>query len=323
MSDWIKVFAPATVANVGPGFDIMGFAVNEPGDIVAVRASNHPGVRIAEIRYAKKSDEGNLSVNPKKNTAGVAAVNVLTLLQKRGIVGKRIGIELTIQKNMPIGSGLGSSGASAVAAAWAVNLLFGAILKKSDPDLILACVEAEATLSGFHADNVAPAMLGGFVLIRSYNPLDIIPLDAPENMVCVLVSPHYYLPTRESRATLPQYVPFREVVVPHCANVAGVVAGILKKDLALLGRAIDDKIVEPARAHLIPGFLEVKETALKQGAFGCSISGAGPSVFAITDDLEKGRQIGQAMASTFAQYGLADSAIYVSHINRDGAKQIE
>ncbi len=323
MPNWIKVFAPATVANVGPGFDIMGFAVNEPGDVVEVRASTQGGVRISEIRYAEKSDAGKLSVTPEKNTAGVAAVNVLNILQERGVIGQQAGVELKLHKNMPLGSGLGSSGASAVAAAWAVNLLFGATLKKQDPELILSCVKAEAILSGFHADNVAPAMLGGFVLIRSYNPLDIVPLDAPENMVCVLVTPHYNLSTRQARAALPQYVSFKDVVVPHCANVAGVIAGILKKDLALLGRAIDDRIVEPARSHLIPGFPKVKEAALKQGALGCSISGAGPSVFAITDDLEKGWIIGQAMSRAFEQYGLANSAIYVSHVNREGARRIE
>jgi homoserine kinase len=323
MSDWIKVFAPATVANVGPGFDIMGFAVDEPGDIVEVRTGNHAGVKIAEIRYAEKDDEGKLSVELEENTAGVAAANVLGILQQRGIIGEHTGIELTLQKNMPLGSGLGSSGASAVAAAWAVNLLFGGPLKKTDPELILSCIKAEAALSGFHADNVAPAMLGGFVLVRSYDPLEIIPLDAPEDMVCVLVSPHYNLPTIQARATLPHSVPFKDVVVPHCANVAGVVAGVLKKDIALLGRAIDDKIVEPARAHLIPGFADVKKAALNQGALGCSISGAGPAVFAITDDLEKGQIIGQAMSGTFEQHGLTGSAIYVSHVNREGAKRIE
>jgi homoserine kinase len=322
MNEWIKVFAPATVANVGPGFDILGFAVGEPGDMVVARKSLASGVCLTDISYARKGDEGRLP-GGDRNTAVIAAMNVLQTLQQRGFTEKQTGVELVLHKNMPLGSGLGSSGASAAAAAWAVNVLFGEPLAKEDPDLILSCIQAEASSSGFHADNVAPAMLGGVVLIRSYEPLDIIPLDAPEKMVCALVSPEYEVSTRKARAVLPIQVPFKETVIPHYANVAGVVAGILKKDLALFGRSIDDRIVEPARAHLIPGFYAVKEAALRSGALGCSISGAGPSVFAITDDLAQGRVIGQAMAQSFADHGITESHIYVSPVNRDGVKRIE
>lgn len=322
MNEWIKVFAPATVANVGPGFDILGFAVGEPGDVIEARRSPNSGVCLTDIHYARKGDVGRLP-GGSRNTAVIAAMNALQTLQQRGFAEKMAGVELVLHKKMPLGSGLGSSGASAVAAAWAVNVLFEQPLAKQDPDLILACIQAEASSSGFHADNVAPAMLGGVVLIRSYEPLDIIPLDAPEEMVCVIVSPEYEVSTRKARAVLPEQVDLKEVVVPHYANVAGVVAGILKKDLALFGRSIDDRIVEPARAHLIPGFYAVKEAALKSGALGCSISGAGPSVFAITDDLERGREIGQAMAQSFAEHGIAESHIYVSPVNREGVKRIE
>ncbi|GAK50354.1 homoserine kinase [Candidatus Moduliflexus flocculans] len=322
MSEWIRVFAPASVANVGPGFDVLGFAVSRPGDIVEVRKRRTPGVVITDIRYIRKQDIGKLPQNPKKNTAGVAARNVLTTLQERGVVDDQSGVEIKLRKSMPLGSGLGSSGASAVGAAWAVNLLFGGTMAKHDPDLILACVKAEATLSGFHADNVAPSMLGGFVLIRSYEPLDIIPLDAPENMVSVVVNPEYKVSTRMARAALPSHAPLKEVVVPHYANVAGLIAGILKKDLLLLGRSIDDKIVEPVRAPLIPGFYDVKDAALSHGAFGCSISGSGPSVFAITDSLERGEVIGRAMAKAFEKHSL-QSKTYVSHVNREGAKRVD
>ncbi|PID58558.1 homoserine kinase [candidate division KSB3 bacterium] len=323
MSEWIRVFAPATVANVGPGFDILGLAISRPGDVVEVRKSEKQGVRISGIHFTRKHDIGKLPVSADKNTAGVAATQVLQTLQQRGLVDHDAGVELKLRKNMPLGSGLGSSGASAVAAAWAVNVLFGSALRRDDPDLILACIKAEATLSGFHADNVAPAMLGGFVLIRSYDPLDIVPLEAPEKVICVIVNPRYKLSTRRARAALPKQVAFNKVVIPHYANVAGVIAGILKKDLELLGRAIDDKIVEPARAHLIPGFYDVKRTALESGALGCSISGAGPSMFAITDDIAKGHEIGEAMSKTFSAHGLTHSNVYVSRINREGVKQID
>ena len=322
MSEWIRVFAPASVANVGPGFDVLGFAVSRPGDIVEVRKRRTPGVVITDIRYIRKQDIGKLPQNPKKNTAGVAARNVLTTLQERGVVDDQAGVEIKLRKSMPLGSGLGSSGASAVGAAWAVNLLFGGTMAKNDPELILACVKAEATLSGYHADNVAPSMLGGFVLIRSYEPFDIVPLDAPENMVSVVVNPEYKVSTRMARAALPSHVPLKEVVVPHYANVAGLIAGILKKDLLLLGRSIDDKIVEPVRAPLIPGFYDVKEAALSHGAFGCSISGSGPSVFAITESLERGEVIGRAMAKAFEKHGL-QSKTYVSYVNREGAKRVD
>ncbi len=323
MREWIKVFAPATVANVGPGFDSMGFALEKPGDIVSVRLTTSGCVEIRDIRYADARDAQKLPMQADRNTAGVAATRVLRILHDRQAIEAGTGIELTLDKNLPLGSGMGSSGASAVAAAWAVNLLAGAPLPKDDPDVLLACIEAEAARSGFHADNVAPALLGGFVLIRSYTPLDVVQLDAPEEMVCVLVMPEYTLPTRRARAAIPQQVSFSDVVVPQCANAAGLIAGLWKHDLALIGRSIDDKIVEPARAPLIPGFAAVKDAALQHSAFGCSISGAGPSVFAITDNVEQGQRIGQAMTDVFAQYGLTHSAIHVSHVNREGAKEID
>ncbi len=200
-----------------------------------------------------------------------------------------------------------------------MNVLFGEPLAKEDPDLI-CLVFAEASSSGFHADNVALAMLGGVVLIRSYEPLDIIPLDAPEKMVCALVSPEYEVSHQKSASRITYPVPFKETVISHYANVADSSRNSGKSDLALFGRSIDDRIVESARAHLIPGFYAVKEAALS-GALGCSISGAGPSVFAITDDLAQGQVIGQAMAQSFADHGIAESHIYVSPVNRDGVKE--
>ena len=317
---WIKVFAPATVANVGPGFDVLGFAVSEPGDFVEVREieklkSNETAVTITEIT----GDNGVLPKESDKNTAGIAALEVLRLLQEKNIIDSSTSVEIKLHKNMPLGSGLGSSGASAVAAAYAVNVLFGN--KQEKKDLVPACMLGEKAACGAaHADNVAPGMLGSFVLIRSYNPLDIIHLVAPEDMVAVVVHPEYELKTSLARAVLPKTVPLKDTI-NNCGNLAAIIAALYKNDIKLLGRAIDDKIVEPARAHLIPGFYGVKNAALNAGAFGCSISGAGPSIFAVTDNLTAGKQIGKAMQEAFKKNNL-NSTIYVSKVNKEGAKVV-
>lgn len=323
MGEWKRVFAPATVANVGPGYDCMGFALEQPGDVVQARLTAGGRVEIRDIRYADPRDAHRLPTKADQNTAGVAANRVVQILHDRKALDADTGVELMLEKNLPLGSGMGSSGASAVAAAWAVNRLAGEPLPKDDDALLLACIEAEAARSGFHADNVAPALLGGFVLIRSYAPLDVVRLDAPDDLICVLVMPDYELPTRKARAAVPREVSFETMVKPQCANAAGLIAGLWQQDVALFGRSIEDRIVEPARAPLIPGFEAVKAAALQHGAFGCSISGAGPSVFAVTNNFDQGHRIGGAMANAFAQHGLRRSAIYVSRVNREGAKEIE
>ena len=282
---WIKVFAPATVANVGPGFDVLGFAVSEPGDFVEIRKSAQPGVQITEI----SGDKGILPKEPEKNTAGVAALEVLRLLKEKKVIDTDVGVEIKLHKNMPLGSGLGSSGASAIAAAYAVNILFGNKFEKKD--LVYACMLGEKLACGAaHADNVAPGMLGGFVLIRSYEPLEIIKLETPEDLVAVIATPEYELKTSVARAAVSKTVPLKDAI-NNWANTAAIVAALYKNDIKLLGRAIDDRIVEPARAPLIPGFYDVKKAALGAGAFGCSISGAGPSIFSVTDNLASGKKI--------------------------------
>ena len=307
MKEWIKIFAPATIAGVGPGFDILGFAVSEPGDIVEARKTAEPGVKIVEIT----GDNGKLPLDAEKNTAGVGALEVLKTL------GVKEGVEIKLHKNMPLGSGLGSSAASSVAAAYAVNALFGNKIDKID--LIPACMKGEELACGAgHADNVAPSMLGSFVIIRSYNPLDIISLPAPENLVCVIVNPEYIVKTEDARVAVPKQVNLKDAV-SNWGNVAALIAALYKKDIKLLGKAINDKIVEPARAPLIPGFKEVKKAALDAGAYGCSISGSGPSIFAITDSMEKGNDIGEAMQKAFENRGLK-STVYVSKVNTEGAR---
>ena len=307
MGKKIRVFAPATVANVGPGFDMLGFALEKPGDIVEIEEIDEPQIRI------KLAENNGLLTNPSKNTAGIGASETLKLLKINA------GLELTLHKNMPLGSGLGSSGASAVAAAYGVNALFGNRLSRLE--LLEACTIAEKAACGSgHADNVAPSMLGGFTLIYSYNPLQIIQLPTPNNMVAVVVSPDFELKTSHSRTVLPTEISLKNAL-SNCANLAAMVAAIYRNDVKLIGNSVSDHIVEPARASLIPGFTDVKKAALESGAYGCSISGAGPSVFAITDDADLAAEIAKNMQDAFGNHGLKSTA-YISKINDKGAHEI-
>jgi homoserine kinase len=303
----VQVFAPATIANVGPGFDVLGFALESIGDIVKARKIDQKGVRISEIQ----GDNSRLPKNEHKNTAGIAAGEVLKM------IGAKQGVEIKLYKKTPLASGLGSSGASAVAAAYAVNLLFQNKLSKEE--LIQPCLKAEAAVSGYHADNIAPSLFGGFVLIKSYDPLEIIPLEHIE-MYVVAVLPKWKLTTRFARSVIPQNIALNKVVA-NLGNLSAIIAGIYQRDVRLLGRGIDDRIIEPARARLIPGFHHVKKTALALGAYGCSISGAGPSVFAVTDNQTRAQRIGKAMQQSFAKHNLV-SKVYISKIDKKGARQI-
>lgn len=303
----IRVFAPATVANVGPGFDVLGFALEDIGDIVEARIAPKPGIQIIEIT----GDNSELPKEAKKNILGIAALEVLKML------GVKEGIEFKLNKRMPSVSGLGSSGASAVAGAYAANLLFGNKLKKED--LIEPCLKAESVVSGYHADNVAPSLFGGFVLIRSYNPLHIIPLGSLDVYV-VIIHPDCQITTKFARSVIPKKVPLRNVI-SNLGSLSTIVAAVFKNDVQLLGKGINDEIIEPARAHLIPGFYHVKKAALDKGAYGCSISGAGPSVFAITDEKKKAIVIGRAMKKAFLEKEVK-SKIYISKVNKEGVRQI-
>jgi len=307
MKKSIKVFAPATVANVACGFDILGFAVNEPGDEVIIRFKDTPGVTVSKIT----GDGGRLSKDPQKNTAGVP---VLLFLEK---IKSKQGVDIELHKKLPLGSGLGSSAASAVAAAFAINELFDRPLKTEE--LIPFTMEGERIACGAaHADNVAPAMLGGFVLVRSYDPLDIVSIPSPDNLYCSLVHPHIELRTEDSRKVLKKELLLKDAVV-QWGNVAGLIAGLMKPDYALIGRSLTDVIVEPSRAMLIPGFEEIKQVALNAGALGCSISGSGPTIFALSDDKEKAKKICDAMANVFTSIKL-DTDTYISKINKSGPK---
>ncbi len=304
-----RAFAPATVANVGCGFDILGFAVAAPGDEVIARRCETPSVTIACIT----GDGGQLPREASANTAGAAALALLAHL------GDPTGIELELHKHMPLGSGLGSSAASAVAAVVAVNALLGKPLARNE--LLPFALAGERVSCGpgaVHADNVAPALLGGFVLVRGYAPLDVVPLPAPDGLYCALALPDLEVRTLDARSILPRSIPLRDAVT-QWGNVAGLVAGLLLADHALIARSLRDVVVEPVRATLIPGFDEVKRAALAAGALGCGISGACPTMFALSDAEATAARAGAAMRAAFLAEGV-DCALYVSGVNRAGAQ---
>lgn len=299
-------FAPATVANLGLGFDILGLALSGPGDVVRARRVEGALVSIAAIT----GDQGRLPLSAEANTAGIAARATL----RRADV--QIGVELAIEKGLPLGSGLGSSAASAAAAAVAVNALLGAPLRKHE--LVEPCLEAEAAVSGRHADNVAPALLGGLILVRSLDPLDLVRLPMPEELSVVVVTPALELPTREARAVLPRAVPLGDLV-RNTANLAALLSAFATGDLALMARCLPDQIVTPVRARLIPGCLDVIEAALDAGALGSSISGAGPSIFALCRSDHGARATAAAMIRAFERSGLQSQTV-TSPVNCPGAR---
>lgn len=305
---WIKVFSPATIGNIGPGFDVLGMAVKGLGDVVEARRIRS-GIRIAAVYSAAR-----LPSDPKKNTASLAAAEVFKMLNISG------GIEMRLHKGLPIGSGLGSSAASAAAGAFAANHLYGGHL--STEQLILAATTAEAAVSGgFFADNTAPALLGGTTLTRCCEPLDVTRIGFIRNLRLVLVSPNMVVLTREARAMLPAKVPMKDFVF-NMANTALITAAFAKNDYSLFARSLHDHVIEPVRAKLIKGFAEVKEAALQAGADGMAISGSGPTVFAITDNIRKARAIEQQMVLTFNALGIASKS-WVTSMDAHGTRVIE
>ncbi len=304
-SDSIRVFAPATVANVTCGFDVLGFAVNNPGDEIVLRKTNTDKIVIKAIH----GDGGRLTLDPNFNTVSIP---VIKYLEKYGI---KQGLEIELFKHMPLGSGLGSSAASSVAGVFAVDKLLG--LNKTVEEMLPFAMEGELIACGAaHADNVAPCLYGGFVLVRSYNPLEIVRINTPESMYCSLVHPHVEVQTKDARNALPREIPLGTAVT-QWGNVAGLVVGLMKSDFGLIGRSMQDVVAEPARAGLIPGFYNVKESALNAGAIGAGISGSGPSIFALSDSLDKANKIAEAMAAAFTKIGIG-SETYVSEVNHQG-----
>ncbi|MDO9547735.1 MAG: homoserine kinase [Candidatus Marinimicrobia bacterium] len=310
MKQSVTAFAPATVANVGCGYDIFGFAIEEPGDIVSISLSTTAGVTISEIT----GDNGRLPKQAKQNTAGFAVIRFLEKIRSDQ------GIDIRLTKHLPLGSGMGSSAASSVAALIAINRLFEDPLTKAD--LLTIAMEAEKLACGTaHADNVAPALFGGFILIRENDPPDIVELPVPENLHCTIIHPEIEIKTLDARKIIEPFIPLPDAV-KQWANTAGLVAGLYKNDLDLIGRSLTDHIIEPRRANLIPHFDEAKQSAIDNGAIGCSISGSGPSIFALSSSLIKAQTIAVSMSNVFSRYSI-ENQTYISKINRTGARILD
>ncbi|MCB0568658.1 MAG: homoserine kinase [Phaeodactylibacter sp.] len=307
MNAGIKVFAPATVANVAVGFDILGFALDRPGDEIITRFSDMPGLRITKITGCN----GKLPYEVGKNTAGVAALRLLEHLGER-----ERGIEMEIHKKMPFGSGLGSSAASAAAAVVAVNELLGRPLEKRGL-LPFAVLGEQAADGAYHADNVAPSLLGGMVLIRSNRELDVHRLHTPQGLHATVAYPHVEILTKDARNVLSSTLTL-EQHIEQSGNLAGLLVGMYTSDLELIGRSLNDVLIEPQRARLIPHFYKVKEAALEAGALGCSISGAGPSIFALCANAGIAEEAGTHMQRMFSDNGIP-SDLFISPINQEGA----
>jgi homoserine kinase len=303
----VSIHSPATVANMVCGFDVLGFAVNEPYDEMHIRFTDAVGVTIIN------EDEYNLPTIPEENVAGAA---LLAMLEE---MNEPMGFELRICKHIKPGSGVGSSAASAAGAVVAANRLLNDRFSKED--LVRFAMNGEKVASGVkHADNIAPCIYGGVTLIRSIFPLDIIPLTAPPLYVTI-VHPQIEVRTSDARGILKQQVLLKDAI-RQWGNIAGLVAGLLKSDYELIGRSLEDVLIEPVRSILIPGFEEIKLKSKKAGALGGGISGSGPSIFMLSKDEETACNVEKEMQAVYERLAL-EHHTYVTTINQNGVKFID
>ena len=303
--DQIKIFSPATVANVSCGFDALGFALDSLGDEMIFRKTSDTTLRISKIEGAK------LSFDIDKNVAGVVAK---AMLEKHPV---DFGIDIEIYKNFKPGSGLGSSAASASGTAFALNELLGRPFSMLELTQF-AMLGEEAACGSQIADNVSAALFGGFVLVRSYKPLDIVKLPTPSELFATVIHPQIEVKTEDARNVLKSEVPLRDAIT-QWANVGGLVSGLHTSDYDLIGRSLVDVIVEPARKHLIPHFDAVKEAAMQKGALGAGISGSGPTIFALSKGEDTAQKVAEAMRAIYSKSTI-DFEIYISNINSQGIK---
>ncbi|MBS1512930.1 MAG: homoserine kinase [Bacteroidetes bacterium] len=299
----IRILAPATIANLVCGFDILGLAINHPQDEMYLEVSNEPGLRITH------TDRYNLPTEPAKNVAGAA---LLALMEEYGDAG--LGFDLTINKIIKPGSGLGSSAASSAGAVVGANYLLNNHFSKMD--LVRFAMNGEKVASGVkHADNITPCIYGGVTLIRSIFPLDIVSLSAPPMYVTV-VHPQIEVKTSDARQILRKEVQLKDAI-KQWGNIAGLVAGFLQNDYELIGRSLEDVIIEPIRSILIPGFDDVKKLCKEAGALGGGISGSGPSVFMLSKEETTARAVEQIMKSVYDKIGV-DYHVHVTTLNTEG-----
>jgi homoserine kinase len=303
----VRAFAPATIANLGSGFDVLGLALEKPGDSAVARRMREPGLKFSVVTPHEAV--------PREASSNVAA-HVASLLIEE--TKPPFGVELLLEQLMPVSSGLGRSAASSVAAVMAVNAVLPRPLRK--PDLLRFAIEGERMAAGFpHADNVAPSLLGGVCLVLNDDPLEIVPLPIQNRMVWVVVHPHCEVRTKEARDLIPAQIPIA-TAVRQWACVSALTAALSTGDARLAGRAIEDRVAEPVRSRLIPGFEAVKTAAFTAGATGCTLSGSGPSLFAITSSLPVAREVGVAMSRAFAKAAGLRSDVIISRINLEGAR---
>lgn len=300
----VTVFSPATVANIACGFDILGFAVGEPGDVVKATRTDEPGVRVSQVT----GDGGVLPTDPKKNAATVGVIKLLRDTESQ------CGIEIELHKKMPLGSGMGSSAASAAGGVYAANILLGSPLSRSE--LVPYAMEGERVACGSaHADNVAPALLGGFVVVRSYDPLDVVRIPTELSFCCLLIKPHVEVMTQEARQVLGDHISLRQHI-EQSGNLSGLLVGLMTNDVELVSRSLLDVIAEPKRSQWIPHYDEVKRFLMINGAVGCSISGSGPSIFSLFTDRSSAEKARQGLSHLEA-----DS--YLTEVNTYGVSEIE
>src|SRR6218665_632050 len=285
----IKIFTPATIANLSCGFDVLGLCLDNVGDEMTIRKSDQKGVRITKITGADLPLE------------------------------TEIGFDIEIHKHIKAGSGIGSSAASAAGAVFGINELLGRPFELKD--LVPFAMQGEKLASGSaHADNVAPALLGGFTLVRSYDPLDIIKIDSPSELYATVIHPQIELKTSDARSVLKQNIRLKSAII-QWGNVGGLIAGLYTQDYDLIGRSLHDEIVEPLRSVLIPGFDQVKYAAIRNGALGAGISGSGPSIFALSKRKETAENVALAMRKVYDEMNLPYE-IHISKINANGMKII-
>ncbi|MEN8857234.1 MAG: homoserine kinase [Flavobacteriaceae bacterium] len=304
----IRIFAPATIANVSCGFDILGLCLDTVGDEMIVRKVAKEGVRITKIVGQ------DLPLEVEKNVAGVAALTLLKNVQSNE------GFEIEIYKNIKPGSGIGSSAASAAGAVFAINELLGKPFSLNE--LIAFAMQGEKLASGTaHADNVAPVLLGGFTLVKSYHPLEVLKINAPSDLYATVIHPQIEVKTSDARSVLKQQVSLQKMV-KQMGNLGGLICGLYTEDYDLIGSSLHDEIIEPYRSILIPEFDDVKRSAIAAGALGAGISGSGPSIFALSKGEEVAKKVGATMAKIYDTIQI-DYDIHISKINQHGIKVLK